>query len=138
MGNQVNERFRELMKAKNISINELSKKIGTWQSTLSTQLSSERGISLETIIKTKQLFPDVSAEWLVFGVGNMFVADNLPAITGKESEKELELHAEVARLTAENDELRTRCIKLEGQKEYLEAKCEELRSGIPLSKKRIS
>jgi transcriptional regulator with XRE-family HTH domain len=126
MNNSVNQRFAELMSLKAKSASEFSRLIGISQTTLSGQLSGSRGVSLDTIIATLSAFPDVSSQWLLFGIGSMFVTDNASRITGKENESELNLIAENAKLVAEVEEKDRKILILEDRCAWLKQYNEEL------------
>jgi flagellar hook-basal body complex protein FliE len=70
------ERFKELISTKSASVLDFSRLIGVAQTTLNSQLSSAKGISTSVILLTLDAFPDVSAEWLLRGKGEMIVASS--------------------------------------------------------------
>lgn len=70
------ERFKELINTKSASVLDFSRLIGVAQTTLNSQLSSAKGISTSVILLTLDAFPDVSAEWLLRGKGEMIVASS--------------------------------------------------------------
>ena len=70
------ERFKELISTKSASVLDFSRLIGVAQTTLNSQLSSAKGISTSVILLTLDAFPDVSAEWLLHGKGEMLVASS--------------------------------------------------------------
>lgn len=72
MENALTERFKELIRAKSSSILDFSKRIDIAQTTLNSQLCSTRGISINVIMLTLNAFPDISAEWLLRGIGSMY------------------------------------------------------------------
>lgn len=74
--NALTERFKELISAKNASVLDFSRLIGVAQTTLNSQLSSTKGISSNVILLTLDTFPDVSAEWLLRGKGEMLIASS--------------------------------------------------------------
>lgn len=74
--NALTERFKELMSAKSASVLDFSRLIGVAQTTLNSQLSSTKGISSNVILLTLDTFPDVSAEWLLRGKGEMLIASS--------------------------------------------------------------
>lgn len=100
--------------------------IGSNKKTVSQQLKGERSISLDTILNILSAFPNISSEWLLRGVGNMEVSDNLPKFHGEETDIELEIHAELARKTAELEEYKLRNFRLEAQKDYLQERNDDL------------
>lgn len=86
MEKALTERFKELIRVKSSSILDFSKRIDIAQTTLNSQLCSTRGISINVIMLTLNAFPDISAEWLLRGVGNMY--KNAEASTEDEEETE--------------------------------------------------
>jgi transcriptional regulator with XRE-family HTH domain len=65
------ERIRAIAKEKSKSMASFSAAIGIPQPTLNNQMLGQRKISLETIYAILDTFPDVSAEWLLRGEGEM-------------------------------------------------------------------
>lgn len=86
--NALTERFKELISAKSASVLDFSRLIGVAQTTLNSQLSSTKGVSSNVILLTLDTFPDVSAEWLLRGKGEMLIASS------PNEKKEEEAHAE--------------------------------------------
>lgn len=76
METAITERLKALINNKSSSILDFSKQIGIAQTTLSSQLCSTRGISINVISLTLIAFPDVSAEWLLRGKGNMLLSES--------------------------------------------------------------
>ena len=105
MNDVVTERFKELIAAKAGSTNAFSLEIGVSQSTLSSQLTSVKGISSNVISAALKRYPEISAEWLFRGKGEMILSDNLPPIVGDESENDLDTHAKLAQARNEIDVL---------------------------------
>ena len=99
------ERLKEVIAAKSSSVLDFSNKIGVPQTTLNNQIKSPRGVSVSVILLTLSTFPDISAEWLLRGKGNMILSDNLPPIVGDESENDLDTHAMLAHARKEIDVL---------------------------------
>ena len=100
--------------------------IGSNKKTVSQQLKGERSISLDTILNILSAFPNISSEWLLRGQGEMLVTDNLPKLHGFETDTELDVHAELARKTAELEEIKYQNIRLEAQMDYLQQRCDDL------------
>lgn len=72
MKNAVTQRVMEVLESKNITPNALADKLGMYQQTISKQLKDNgSGVSLTTIVGILELFPDLSAEWLLRGEGEM-------------------------------------------------------------------
>ena len=107
------ERFKSVIAAKSKSPTDFCKIIGVAQTTLSNQLQSARGISVDVIILTLTSFPDISAEWLLRGKGEMILSENLPPIVGDESENDLDTHAQLAQALVEIDRLNIEIASLE-------------------------
>lgn len=74
--NALTERFKELISAKSASVLDFSRLIGVAQTTLNSQLSSTKGVSSNVILLTLDTFPDVPAEWLLRGKGEMLIASS--------------------------------------------------------------
>lgn len=72
MENVVYQRVNEVLSNKQVSVNALSKLAGMAQTTLNTQLRGERALSVLVVVKILEIFPDISAEWLLRGEGEMY------------------------------------------------------------------
>ncbi len=103
MKDSILERLKDVILAKSSSILDFSNKIGVPQTTLNNQIKSPRGVSVSVILLTLHTFPDISAEWLLRGKGEMILSDNLPPILGDESENDLDTHAKLAQARKEID-----------------------------------
>ena len=66
------QRVKCVLENKSISVNALSKKINVAQATLNPQLKGDRSLAANIVEKILAVFPDVSAEWLMRGVGTMY------------------------------------------------------------------
>lgn len=66
------QRIMSILDNKQVSVNALSKLVEMSQTTLNTQLKGERALSANVVSKVLSVFPDVSAEWLMRGVGTMY------------------------------------------------------------------
>lgn len=84
MENSVKQRIKEITSLKDISITALSKIIQVPQPTLNRQINTEAPMTLSNILLILNHFPDISAEWLLRGVGNMY--KNAEASTDSEEE----------------------------------------------------
>lgn len=120
------ERLKSVIATKSNSPNDFSKKIGIAPTTLNNQLKSPRGISVDVILLTLENFPEISAEWLLRGKGNMLISDNLPKFHGEETDSELNVHASLARMAAEVEEYKLQVMRLEAQKDYLQERNDDL------------
>lgn len=66
------QRIKLILEDKQVSVNALSKLVDMSQTTLNTQLKGERALSANVVAKVLIAFPDVSAEWVMRGVGTMY------------------------------------------------------------------
>lgn len=66
------QRVKCVLEDKSISVNALSKQINVAQATLNPQLRGDRTLAANIVTKILDAFPDVSAEWLMRGVGTMY------------------------------------------------------------------
>lgn len=117
---EIVQRIKKLISDKNCTVNSFAHEIGMSQRTLNNYVQLGRYPSYETLYAILHRFPDVSAEWLMRGKGNMFIADNLPSFRGDETENEENLHAALARCRAELEDSQNENVKLLGQLEFME------------------
>ncbi len=68
------QRLKEVLAYSGLSVRAFAIKCGVSQPTLDKQLKGLRGISIETIMSVLYAFPDISAEWLMRGVGEMIIS----------------------------------------------------------------
>lgn len=66
------QRIKCVLEDKSLSVNALSKQISVAQATLNPQLRGDRTLAANIVEKILEAFPDVSAEWLMRGVGTMY------------------------------------------------------------------
>lgn len=66
------QRVKLILEDKSISVNALSKQINVAQATLNPQLRGDRTLAANIVEKILAAFPDVSAEWLMRGIGTMY------------------------------------------------------------------
>ena len=71
--NAVRGRIKQLQKEKNFTENGLAAGDTSAQKRLNRQLRHGAGISLDTLLRILEACPDVSADWLLRGSGDMFV-----------------------------------------------------------------
>ena len=68
----VTQRFNEFRQSLGLSILAFSKTINVGQATLNKQTKEDGcGVSISTIVKTLETYPELSAEWLLRGEGEM-------------------------------------------------------------------
>ena len=72
MEETIYQRVKLFLENKSISVNALSKQISVAQATLNPQLRGDRTLAANIVAKILDAFPDVSAEWLMRGVGTMY------------------------------------------------------------------
>lgn len=126
MKDTILERLKSVIAEKSNSASDFSKKIGIAQTTLSNQMKSPRGISVDVVMLTLEHFSDISAEWLLRGKGEMLISDNLPKFHGEETDSELNVHASLARMAAELEVYKLQIMRLEAQKDYLQDRNDDL------------
>lgn len=68
---EVKMRLRTALDAYSENPTSLAKKFGVNQKTLNNQINSDTTVSLSTILLVADALPDVSAEWLLRGTGDM-------------------------------------------------------------------
>jgi Mg2+ and Co2+ transporter CorA len=101
----VRQRIKEVLAKNNSNINQLANDDAAFQNRLSRQLNQGAAISCDTILRFLKAYKEVSADWLLRGSGKMCFDENLPAISGEESEDELTLKIDVSKLVAEKEEM---------------------------------
>lgn len=78
----VRTRINSALKAKGLTENAVAAGDSSTQSRLNSQLSHGKRITLDTVLRILAACPDVSADWLLRGTGEMYKA---PKITGANS-----------------------------------------------------
>ncbi len=71
MEEDVKRRIREVLAEYQSNPTQLSKQFGVNQKTLNSQINDTTTLSVSTILLILDAFPEVSAEWLLRGVGEM-------------------------------------------------------------------
>ena len=123
---EVRERILTVFGYFTTNINKVSDGDTALRNRLTRQLNQSASITIDTITHVLGLFSNVSAEWLIRGKGKMLLSENLPAFDGKESDKELDLQAELTKTTCELEEVRLQLLRLEAQKDYLQERNDDL------------
>ena len=121
----IRKQLKDILLHYNATLNSLAVD-NAMQTRLSRQVNGGAAITYDTILHFLEIFPDVSAEWLLRGKGEMLISDNLPNFHGEESDSELDVHAELARKTAELEEYKLQNLRLEAQKDYLQERNDDL------------
>lgn len=109
------QRIMLILEDKQVSVNALSKLVDMSQTTLNTQLKGERALSANVVAKVLVAYPDVSAEWLMRGIGTMYHkegADDSPYIVAEtphhDEPKVVEPHQDDSVWKAKYEELEKR------------------------------
>lgn len=100
----IRKRLKDILLHYNETLNSISSD-SAMQTRLTRQVNGGASITCETILRFLEIFPEVSAEWLLRGKGEMILSDNLPPILGDESENDLDTHAMLAQARKEIDTL---------------------------------
>ena len=103
--NEVRERILLIFSRFATNINKLADGDTALRNRLTRQINNDAAITIDTISVVLSAFPEVSAEWLLRGKGEMILSDNLPPIVGDESENDLDTHAMLAQARIEIDRL---------------------------------
>ena len=83
---EVRNRINLLLKEKGITQNAVAAGDAPAQKRLNSQLSHGAAISLDSILRVLAACPDVSADWLLRGTGEMYKVSNITgahSVTGK-------------------------------------------------------
>lgn len=123
---EVRERILLVFSTFATNINKLSDGDTALRNRLTRQINNDSAITIDSISVILNAFPEVSAEWLIRGKGEMLLSENLPKFHGKETDTELDVHAELARKTAELEELKLQILRLDAQKDYLQERNDDL------------
>lgn len=100
MENTVCQRIKDVLSERNISITSFAKSIEEVQTTVNRQLNGTSQLSINLVKAFLHQFPDISAEWLLRGKGEMYLKE---ASSADEIEA---LKAELNMLRGENNVLR--------------------------------
>ena len=76
MENAVKQRLRDILRVKRSNLTIIAEGVESVRVTLSRQISGRTALSFSTIDIFLDKFPDVSAEWLLRGEGDMFKHTN--------------------------------------------------------------
>ena len=77
MENAMLERLRGVRASKAKSVNNFAKLIGMSQTTVNGIMLGSRGVSVDIIVAVLTAFPDISAEWLMRGEGEMLRSEEV-------------------------------------------------------------
>ena len=123
---EVRERILLVFSTFATNINKLSDGDTALRNRLTRQINNDSAITIDSISVILNAFSEVSAEWLIRGKGEMLLSENLPKFHGEETDTELDVHAELARKTAELEELKLQILRLDAQKDYLQERNDDL------------
>jgi hypothetical protein len=123
---EVRERILLVFSTFATNINKLSDGDTALRNRLTRQINNDSAITIDSISVILNAFPEVSAEWLIRGKGEMLLSENLPKFHGEETDTELDVHAELTRKTAELEELKLQVLRLDAQKDYLQERNDDL------------
>ena len=126
MEDSIRQRIKDVLSEYHSNTNRLAGDDTAFQNRLSRQINQGSSISCDTVVRVLMAFPDVSAEWLLRGKGEMTISDNLPKFHGEETDSELDVHASLARMAAELEEYKLQNMRLEAQKDYLQERNDDL------------
>lgn len=73
MENEVKIRVKKVLESKKISVNSLAKSSGISQATMNDQINRSTKISVSALGALLSFCPELSAEWLMRGDGEMFI-----------------------------------------------------------------
>lgn len=121
---EIVQRIKELVELKAKSKRDFASLIGMEQVTFNNYMIGKRGLSYEVIDAILDAFPEVSAEWLLRGEGEMLKGEDASINVRADSNLFKELY--------ENAQLEIR--KLNREIGALENEVESLKSKIPHSK----
>lgn len=82
----VRNRINDVLREKGLTENSVAAGVSAVQSRLNSQLSHGGKISLDTILRILDACPDVSADWLLRGTGEMYKAAKITganSVTGR-------------------------------------------------------
>ncbi len=115
----VKQRIKDILFIKSSNPTKLAKEYSVNQKTLNNQINSDVQLSASTILLILNTFPDVSAEWLMRGVGEMLKPTiNETKISPINVDGELtntEMEKEIKRLRASIDALIEKNERLEAE-----------------------
>ena len=118
--NEVRERIMLVFSRFATNINKLSDGDTALRNRLIRQINNDSAITIDTISVVLNSFPEVSAEWLLRGTGEMLFSETLPKFSGYETESEENLKIQLSEALAELDEYKRQNMRLEAQVDYLQ------------------
>lgn len=73
---QIKQRVLDVIKERKISVNKLALSVGASQTTINDQVNGRSKLSAATLVALAAFSPDISAEWLLRGIGDMLLASD--------------------------------------------------------------
>lgn len=130
METNVKSRLLAYLRYKRVSNKEFCVSIGVSGAYVANMA---KGISSDKLVKIREVYPDLSIEWLMTGEGDMLISPKKEKISDEEDSPSREIIVEAMRLQVkewikERDYWRDRCITKDEQIKALEAALEDLRS----------
>ena len=120
MESEIKSRIKKVLKIKKYTINAMAKEFGENQSKLTKQINSSTAIGCNTVLLILSKYPDVSAEWLLRGTGDMLL-----------SQEQKKHHPAAEQLSeASVSELRDRIHRQQREIDGLYERISELKRGI--------
>lgn len=74
----IQQRMKEFMKAKGLNKHRLEMNLGLSNGLLGKVMKHQTSFRVEVLVKMLEIYPELSAEWLLRGKGEMFLSDHLP------------------------------------------------------------
>lgn len=126
MKESVLERINHLIDDCGESKNALANKCDMAPQTFGRYVNGDNKITVSLVSSLLEVFPDLSAEWLLRGEGAMYKTTELPPVDVS-SEESIEHSAEIARLVREKNELIDANEELREENKRLHAQLEVLK-----------
>jgi hypothetical protein len=126
MKESVLERINHLIEDCGESKNALANKCDMAPQTFGRYVNGDNKITVSLVSSLLEVFPDLSAEWLLRGEGSMYKTTELPPVDVS-SEESIEHSAEIARLVREKNELIDANEELREENKMLRAQLEILK-----------
>lgn len=99
------QRINLILKENSITVTAIARKLNLSQTTLSLQLKGERALSAHIVELILSAFPEVSAEWLLRGEGDMYKTQSAVQIPSPTSYNDSEWKAKYEELEKRYDQL---------------------------------
>lgn len=74
------QRLKEVLTYSGLSVRGFANRCGISQPTLDKQIKGLRGISIDTMMSVLFAFPEISAEWLMRGNGDMLISEKAESV----------------------------------------------------------